>query len=60
MLCQFQQETGRGERFNLSLEEVVVGGVGDHRSFAVLFDAYLLQGQRRAGDVLGEGLPGFI
>ena len=65
MLCQFQQETGHGERFDLSLEEIVVGGVGDHRGLSVLLDTDLLRGQRGgyglpAGDVLGEGFTGFV
>ena len=42
-----------------SLEELVVGDVGDHRGIAILTNAYLLQGQRQSGDVLGEGFAGF-
>ena len=44
MLRQFQQETYHGKGFGLSLEEVIVRGVGDCRGFAVFFDAYFFQG----------------
>ncbi len=57
---QFEQELGYRKGLGFTLEEIVIGGVGDHRSFAVLLDAYLLQGQRGAGDVLGEGFAGFV
>ena len=43
MLVEFQEEPHHRKGLGLSLEEVVVGGVGDHRGFAVLLDAYLLQ-----------------
>ena len=59
MLCQFQQETRHGEDFRFSLEELVVGGVGDHRGIAILTNTYLLRGQRRSGEVLGEGFTDF-
>ena len=49
MLCQFQKKPHHRKSLDFSL---VIGGVGDHRSLAVLLDAYLLQGQRR-----GYGLP---
>jgi len=42
--------------FDLSLEEIVIRGVGDDGGFAILLDTYLFERQRRAGDVLGEGL----
>jgi len=38
MLCQLQQETGHREGFNLSLEEVVIRGVGDDGCFAIFLD----------------------
>ncbi len=56
MLRQFQQETGHREGFDLSLEELVVGSVRDHRGLSILLDAYLFQRQRWAGEVLREGL----
>ncbi len=56
MLCQLQQETGHREGFDLSLEEVVIRGVGDDGGLAILLDTYLFEGQRWAGDVLREGL----
>ena len=59
VLCELQEKTHHGKGFGFLLEELVVGGIGDHRSFAVFLDAYLLQGQRRSGDVLGEGFAGF-
>jgi len=39
MLCQLQQETGHREGFNLSLEEVVIRGVGDDDGLAILLDS---------------------
>jgi len=56
MLCQLQQETGHREGFDLSLEELIVGSVVDHGGLFVLLDTYLFQRQRRACDVLREGL----
>jgi len=56
MLCQLQQETGHREGFDLSLEELVIGGVVDHGGLSVLLDTYLFQRQRRACDVLREDL----
>jgi hypothetical protein len=44
------------EGFDLSLEEFVVGSVVDHGGLSVLLDTYLFQRQRRACDVLREGL----
>jgi len=60
MLRQFEQELRYGKGFGFPLEELVLGGVGDHRGLSVFFDAYLLQGQRGAGDVLREGFAGFV
>jgi hypothetical protein len=60
MLCQLQQETYHGKGFRFSLEELIVGSVGDRRGFAVLFDADLLQGQRGSSDVLREGFAGLV
>ena len=60
MLCEFEQETCHAEGLGLSLEELIVGGVGDYRGLAVLFDAHLLQGDRGASDVLREGFAVFI
>ena len=36
MLVEFQEEPHHRKGLGLSLEERVVGGVGDHRGFAVL------------------------
>jgi len=41
MLRQFQQEVRDGKGLGFSLEEVVIGGVGDDRSLSVIFYAYL-------------------
>jgi len=43
-----------------SLEEVIIGGVGEQGGLAVLFDAHLLQGDRRVSDVLREGFSSFV
>ena len=43
VLRELQEETCHRKGLGFSLEEVVVGGVGYHRGFAVLLDAYLLQ-----------------
>ena len=45
MLCQFQQETAHGKRLDLSLEEIAIGGVGDHRGLSILFDTDLVLGE---------------
>ena len=58
MLCQLRQEAGHREGFDLSLEEVVVRGLGDDGGLAILLDTYLFAGQRWAGDVFREGLAG--
>ena len=55
MLRHFEQEARHGKGFGFSLEELVAGGVGDHRGLSVFFDAYLFQRKWWAGDVLGEG-----
>ena len=44
MLCELQEEPHHRKGLGLCLEELVVGGEGDHGGFAVLFDAYLFQG----------------
>ncbi len=43
MLRELQEETRHGKGLGLSLEEVVVGGVGDHRGLAIVLDVNLLQ-----------------
>jgi hypothetical protein len=55
MPCQLQQETAHREGFDLFFEEVVVRDVGDDDGLAILLDTYLIEEQRRAGDVLREG-----
>ena len=42
VLRKFQKETHRGKGPGFSLEEVVVGGVGDQGGLAILFDAHFL------------------
>jgi hypothetical protein len=42
-----------------SLEEIIIGGVGEQGGHAIFFDAHLFQGERRASDVLREGFSGF-
>jgi hypothetical protein len=39
-----QKEPHHRKGLGLSLEDLVVGGEGDHGGFAVFFDAYLFQG----------------
>ena len=39
MLRQFQQETYHGKGFDLSLEEVIVRGIGDYRGFTGFIEA---------------------
>jgi hypothetical protein len=55
MLRQFQQETGHGEGFRFSLEELVVGTVQDHRNLSVLLDAYLFQ-RKRGGTAIRRAM----
>ncbi|MEE9500869.1 MAG: hypothetical protein V3V48_02245, partial [Candidatus Aminicenantaceae bacterium] len=60
---KIKEKTYHREGFGFSLEELVVGSVGDHRGLSILLDAYLLQGQRggvlpSGGRCTGRGLSG--
>ena len=56
VLSDFKEKTYNRKGFGFSLEEFVVGSVGDHGGLSVLPNAYLFQRKRWAGDVLREGL----
>jgi hypothetical protein len=58
MLRELQEKPHQRKGLGLSLEELILGSEGDHGGLSILLNAYLFQGERRAGDVLGEGFAG--
>ena len=49
---QFQEETCHGKCFDFSLEEVIIGGVGDQGGLTVIFDAHLKLTDNRSFSIL--------